>query len=134
MRMSGRKCTGNPTRLLETAAWVQDTGRVSVGMASRQPHSTRTRPHREGSAPMNALAINKQHAVLHLLIEGNSIRSTERLTGVHRDTIINLLVIAGNLAGDMLYRRMRGLRPRHIEVDEIWTFVEKKQGHLKAHE
>jgi IS1 family transposase len=80
---------------------------------------------------MNALAVNKQLAVLHLLIEGNSIRSTERLTGVHRDTITNLLVVVGNFAGDMLYRRMQGLKLRHIEVDEIWTFVEKKQGHLR---
>jgi len=80
------------------------------------------------------LAPEKQQTVLHMLIEGNSIRSTERLTRVHRDTIMSLLVRAGNLAGDMLYHRLRGLRLRHVEVDEIWTFVEKKQGHLGPYE
>jgi IS1 family transposase len=79
---------------------------------------------------MRVLSAEQRQTVLHLLIEGNSIRSTERLTGIHRDTIMRYLVFAGNYAGDMLYHRMRGLKLRHIEVDEIWTFVEKKQGHL----
>jgi IS1 family transposase len=70
--------------------------------------------------------------ILHMLIEGNSIRSTERLTGVHRDTILRLLVVAGNECGDMLYHRMRGLSLRHVEVDEIWTFVGIKQAHIPA--
>jgi hypothetical protein len=83
---------------------------------------------------MHALTIDKRLSILHHLTEGNSIRSTERLTGVHRDTIMRLLVFAGNYAGDMLYHRMRSLRLRHIEVDEIWTFVEKKQGHLEPGE
>jgi transposase-like protein len=53
-------------------------------------------------------------SVLHHLVEGNSIRSTERLLGVHRDTIMRLLVEAGNAAGAFLDDRMRGLRLRHV--------------------
>ena len=83
---------------------------------------------------MNVLSADKQRSVLHHLIEGSGIRSTERLVGVHRDTVTNLLVAAGNYAGDFLNRRLVGLRLRHIEVDEIWTFVRKKQGHLKPNE
>lgn len=33
--------------------------------------------------------------ILSLLVEGNSIRSVERITDVHRDTIMRLLVSAG---------------------------------------
>ena len=83
---------------------------------------------------MRVLSTEKRLAILHLLVEGNSIRSIERLAGVHRDTIMNLLVYAGNFAGDLLFHRMRSLKLRHVEVDEIWTFVTKKQGHLKPDE
>jgi IS1 family transposase len=79
---------------------------------------------------VRALRADQRLAVLHLLVEGNSIRSTERITGIHRDTITRLLIRAGNYAGDMLYHRMRGLRLRHLEIDEIWTFVNTKQAHL----
>src|SRR6185312_2832490 len=78
------------------------------------------------------LKSDKRQSVLHLLIEGNSIRSTERLTGVHRDTIMRLLVQAGNGSLALLDERMRGLKLRHVECDEIWTFVQVKQGHIKA--
>jgi len=78
------------------------------------------------------LKSDKRRAVIHLLIEGNSIRSTERLTGIHRDTIMRLLVRAGEGATTLLDDLMRGLRLRHVEVDEIWTFVGVKQGHIAA--
>lgn len=69
------------------------------------------------------LASEKRLRVLHLLVEGNSIRSTERLTGVHRDTIMRLLVKAGDQCREFLDREMRDLTLRHIQCDEIWTFV-----------
>ena len=78
----------------------------------------------------NVLAANKKLTVLHHLVEGSSIRSTERLTGVHRDTIMRLLVSAGNKCREFLDNRMRDLTLKHVEIDEIWTFVQKKQGHL----
>jgi IS1 family transposase len=81
---------------------------------------------------MNKLNSDKRRSILHLLVEGNSIRSTERLTGVHRDTVMRLLVEAGNGALTLLDDRMRGLKLRHIECDEIWTFVLIKQGHIRA--
>ena len=45
---------------------------------------------------MNKLKIDKQASVISALVEGNSIRSTERMTGVHRDTIMRLLVKIGD--------------------------------------
>jgi hypothetical protein len=92
-------------RLLSTAAWGETSGRVSVGMVSIAPILRELARTREGFTPMNALTIDKRMSVLHLLIEGNSIRSTERLTGVHRDTIMGLLVVAGN------YTSARSARP-----------------------
>ncbi len=82
----------------------------------------------------NVLKTEKKLTVLHHLVEGNSIRATERLTGVHRDTIMRLMVQAGNKCRDFLDATLRNLTPRHIEVDEIWTFVAKKRGQLHVDE
>jgi IS1 family transposase len=79
----------------------------------------------------NVLPQEKQRAIIHLLVEGTSIRSIERLTGVHRDTIMRLAVKVGNKCRDFLDARLRGLKLRHIQADEIWTFVGCKQDSLK---
>jgi hypothetical protein len=80
------------------------------------------------------LSVEKQIQALHLLVEGTSIRSVGRLTGVHRDTTIRLLLKAGRACHRMLDRRMMGLELDHLELDEIWTFCRKKQAHLTADE
>jgi IS1 family transposase len=74
----------------------------------------------------NVLATDKQRSVLHLLAEGNSLRSVERLTGVQKKTATRLLVRFGDACRQFLDEEMRGLKLEHIEVDEIWTFVAKK--------
>jgi transposase-like protein len=73
----------------------------------------------------------KQQAIIHLLVEGNSIRSIERLTGVHRDTIMRLAVKVGGKCQKFLNAWMRNLKLRHIQADEIWTFVGCKEHNLK---
>lgn len=72
--------------------------------------------------------------VLNLLAEGASIRATERLTGVHRDTICRLVVRFGNDCKDFLDSRLRRLPLRHVELDEVWSFVRKKQSRLTVDE
>jgi IS1 family transposase len=79
---------------------------------------------------MNVLPEITQRQIIHLLCEGNSIRSIERLTGVHRDTIMRLGVKVGNKCRDFLDGKLRGLKLRHVQADEIWTFVGKKQGRI----
>jgi IS1 family transposase len=79
---------------------------------------------------MNRLPEEKQLAIINALVEGNSIRSTERMTGVHRDTIMRLVLDLGDSCGRLLNERVRNVRSRRIQVDEIWTFVLKKQAHL----
>ncbi len=69
---------------------------------------------------------------LKCLLEGCSIRSTERLTGLNRNTIMRLLIVAGLRSAKLMDTRMRGLKPRYLQVDEIWTFVQKKRMRAKG--
>jgi len=78
----------------------------------------------------NHLKADKKLAIIHMLVEGNSLRSTSRLTGVHRDTIGRLLLRVGAHCQELLDKHVRGVRARIIECDEYWTFVLKKQGRL----
>lgn len=76
------------------------------------------------------LAPEKVVRVLHGLVEGCSVRATERLVDVHRDTILRLLLMAGNRCQTVLDRFVRNLRPRYVQADELWTFVHTKEKHL----
>lgn len=76
---------------------------------------------------MNVLRSEKQSAVTSALVEGNSIRSVERMTWVHRDTIMRLLQSVGEGCQRLLHERMRNVPAKLVQVDEIWTFVQKKQ-------
>lgn len=79
----------------------------------------------------NHLNKDKQIAVIAALAEGSSIRSIERMTGVHRDTIMRLGVRIGQGCAKVLDQKMRGLDCERLEIDEIWGFVGKKVRHLK---
>lgn len=79
----------------------------------------------------NHLPFGKQVAVINCLAEGCSIRSAERMTGVHRDTIMRLLVRVGAGCLDILDETMRGLDCKRLELDEAWTFVGVKQARIK---
>ncbi len=68
---------------------------------------------------------------IQCLLEGCSIRSTERMTGLNRNTIMRLLVVAGNRGAKLMDARMRQLPCRRIQCDEIWTFVAKKARHVR---
>lgn len=78
----------------------------------------------------NTLKPEKQLAVLNALTEGMSVRSTERLTGVHRDTIIRFMGRVGDGCQRLMDRELRNLTCPRIECDEIWAYVGKKQRHL----
>ncbi|PIV24369.1 MAG: IS1 family transposase [Deltaproteobacteria bacterium CG03_land_8_20_14_0_80_45_14] len=79
---------------------------------------------------MNILKTEKQEMVIGGLVEGSSIRSIERMTGVHRDTIMRLMVGVGNTCEKIMNTSMRNLTCKDIEVDEVWSFVGKKQRHV----
>jgi IS1 family transposase len=83
---------------------------------------------------MNVLEMEKKVAVVHGLVEGCSIRSIERMTGVHRDTIMRLLVSVGEKCTEILDQQLKGFHCKLIEADEIWTFVKKKERRLTDEE
>jgi IS1 family transposase len=76
---------------------------------------------------MNRLPVSRRAQIISALVEGNSIRSTERMTNTHRDTIMRLLVEVGKGCAEIMDEQMRELECRRIQVDEIWAFVQKKQ-------
>lgn len=75
----------------------------------------------------NILSTEKQAVIIGALAEGNSIRSIERMTSVHRDTIMRLGVRVGEGCAKVMDEQMRRLPCSRIEVDEIWGFIGKKQ-------
>jgi len=78
--------------------------------------------------------ISEDRAVLalQLLLEGNSIRSTERITGLDRNTIMTLLVRAGERCKRLMDEKMRNLHLKHLQIDEIWTYVQKKARRIRS--
>ena len=79
---------------------------------------------------MNVTSTDKQIRVLNALVEGNSIRSIERMFDIHRDTVMRLLIRIGNKCQIVLEQLMNGFHCKRIQIDEIWTFVRKKERHL----
>src|SRR5256885_791012 len=82
----------------------------------------------------NTLKTERKAEVVSLLCEGASIRSIERITGIHRDTIMRLGVRVGQACASILDAKMRGLDCHHIEVDEVWGFIGKKEKHATTKE
>jgi len=75
----------------------------------------------------NILPLEKQVTIIHALAEGSSIRSIERMTGVHGDTIGRLALRIGQSCKKIMDEKMRGLNCQNVEVDEIWGFIGAKQ-------
>ena len=75
------------------------------------------------------LPLDRAVSILQLLLEGMSVRSVERVTGVHRDTILRLLVRAGDRCETLMVDKVCNLPVKDVEVDEIWGYVGKKEGH-----
>ena len=93
-----------------------------------QCHKTFTEDHDRPLDEMR-LPLAKAESILQLLLEGLSIRSVERVTDVHRDTILRLLALAGKRCEHLMRVKIEHLRVRDVEADEIWGFVGKKEGH-----
>lgn len=76
---------------------------------------------------MEKLSRSKRAAVLSCLIEGNSILSTVRITGVAKTTILRFLAEAGEACTTYHDRVMVNLPCRTIQLDEVWSFVGCKE-------
>jgi transposase-like protein/IS1 family transposase len=75
--------------------------------------------------------INDQKGLLalQLLVEGTSIRSAQRITGLEKRTILRLLVLAGERCEALLATTVRNVAAKDVQCDEIWGFVGKKDNH-----
>ncbi len=80
----------------------------------------------------NTLTTEKKIMAVHMLCEGSSIRAVERMTGIHRDTIMRLGVRMGQGCHAILDDKMRDLPCQNIQVDEVWGFIGAKQKTVKA--
>lgn len=76
---------------------------------------------------MNKLSADRRAAIINALCEGNSIRATARLTGANKETVMKLLVEAGEFASVYQDIAHRNLKTTRVESDEIWAFVGAKQ-------
>ncbi len=76
----------------------------------------------------------KAGLTLQLLIEGSSVRTTERVTGLHRDTILRLLVQAGEKCAALMRRLIVNVPVKQVQCDEIWGYVGKKEKNKTAAE
>jgi IS1 family transposase len=87
---------------------------------------------------MNKLNLDRQAQIIRVLCEGNSIRSTARITDSAINTVVKLLREVGNACLNYQDHVMHNLPCTHIQCDEIWSFCyakqknipEKKQGKL----
>ena len=81
---------------------------------------------------MKVLDRQARAQILHLLCEGNSIRSVTRLTGASKNTVIKLLIDAGKACMAFHDTNVRDVKAKRVQVDEIWAFVAAKQKNVPA--
>ncbi len=72
------------------------------------------------------LAEDKAILCLQLLVEGSSVRSIERITGIHRDTVLSLLETVGKKCLAIQENFVRNVKVKFVQADEIWSFVAMK--------
>lgn len=80
------------------------------------------------------VSLDDAKLALRMLTEGMSIRATERTTGLHRDTLCKLIVLFGGACRRFLDSQMQGLKLGHLQFDEQWTWVGRKQARLTVDE
>jgi IS1 family transposase len=80
----------------------------------------------------NVLPMEKRISVISALAEGSGIRQIERMTGINRNTIMNLGVRVGQGCAALIDNKMRNLACEHLQFDELWGFIGKKQRHVHS--
>lgn len=84
---------------------------------------------------MNKLSVERRAQILRCLVEGNSIRATSRITGTAKNTVVKLLVDAGEVCSEFQDKTLRGLTCKRLQCDEIWSFCYSKQKNVpKEHQ
>lgn len=76
---------------------------------------------------MNRLPLHKRVQILHMLVEGSSMRSISRVVGCSINTVTKLLMDAGNTCFEFHDAMVQGVKSRRVQCDEIWSFYYAKQ-------
>lgn len=76
---------------------------------------------------MNKLPMERRVAIISALVEGNSLRSTSRMTGCSINTVTKLLVDVGRACSEYQHRAMHDLSCKRLQIDEIWAFCYAKK-------
>lgn len=76
---------------------------------------------------MNRLSTEKRAQIAGMIVEGNSVRSITRMTGVCQEAILKLLRDLGKACADHHNSAVRGLRTRRVQCDEVWSFCYAKE-------
>jgi transposase-like protein/IS1 family transposase len=98
----------------------------------RQCKRTFTEPHEKLEGMHTDL--DKAADVLKLLVEGCSVSSVERITGMHHGTILKLLVVAGEKCEAVMGRLIRNVPVTDVQCDVLWVFIRKKEAHKRPQE
>jgi IS1 family transposase len=80
---------------------------------------------------MNVLSRNKQIEVIAALCDGLGVRAASRITGVNRGTVADLALKVGRGCAALHDGKMTGLRVNRLELDELWSYVGRKQKRVK---
>ncbi len=76
---------------------------------------------------MNVLPIEKRAQILHLLVEGNSMRATSRIADVSINTVTKLLEDVGAACLEFHDATVRNIKSKRVQCDEIWSFCYSKE-------
>src|SRR5947209_3259055 len=78
------------------------------------------------------IAPERAAEALSMMLEGMSVRAISRLTGLHKNTILSLMLTAGERCQRLLDTKVRGLHPRLVQADELHSFVGCHEKRLRS--
>lgn len=73
------------------------------------------------------ISLEQAETILRLLLEGMSIRSVQRITGMHQETILSLILLAGERCERLMLEKIKDVAVKDVEADELWGFVGMKR-------
>lgn len=76
---------------------------------------------------MNQLSTSERAQIINLLVEGNSLRATSRITGRSINTVTKLLVEVGIACENFHDKMVVNVNSQRIQADEVWSFVYAKE-------
>ncbi|MGH7962977.1 MAG: IS1/IS1595 family N-terminal zinc-binding domain-containing protein [Candidatus Binatia bacterium] len=117
--MNCQACNGETKKFGKDRNGLQRYRCLSCGKTVLEPHE---RPLGEMRLP-----VEKALSVLQHLVEGCSVRTTERITGVEKRTILSLLAVVGHRCEKLRLERIKNLVVKDVQCDEIWGYVGKKE-------